>query len=166
MKKRQDSVLREVASLAGLPFDDLRQRWRELFGAEAPTHNRPHIERRLAYRIQELAYGGLSDWARSRLREISDAQGLDLDALSESQNRERVRKRRSGMPVAGTRFVRDWEGERHEVTVLACGFEFQGRRYKSLSAIARAITGTRWNGPAFFGLRKQAKDGSKDRSES
>ena len=64
------------------------------------------------------------------------------------------RQRKNGVPVAGTRIVRDWHGKRHEVTVTEGGFEYEGRRYRSLSAIARAITGTRWNGPAFFGLRK------------
>ena len=63
--------------------------------------------------------------------------------------------RKGDRPIVGTRLIREWKGVEHAVTVLADGYEYQGRRYKSLSAIARAITGTRWNGPAFFGLARR-----------
>ena len=80
----------------------------------------------------------------------------ELDARTDGS--EHKGKRRNGVsndrPVAGTRLIREWRGVEHHVTVRIDGFEYQGRKYKSLSAIARAITGTRWNGPLFFGLRK------------
>ena len=100
---------------------------------------------RLAYRIQDLAYGGLSEETQAQLREIA-----------EGHEQASKRSNKNG-PVAGTRLVREWNGERHEVTVTRDGYEYRGRPYKSLSAVARTITGTRWNGPAFFGLRKQEK---------
>jgi hypothetical protein len=121
----------------------LKERWKALFDTEPPAQNRPHMVKRLAYRIQELAYGGLSEEARAQLKEI---------AISHEQ--ESKRPRRDG-PVTGTRFVREWGGERHEVTVTRDGYEYRGRPFKSLSAVARTITGTRWNGPLFFGIRKQ-----------
>src|SRR5690606_32183143 len=96
--------------------------------------------------VQELAYGGPS---RETVRL--------LDALADELQGKPGRKamlRESRMPVAGTRLVREWNGVEHTVTVLRDGFEFEGRKYKSLSAIARAIAGTRWNGWRFFGLRE------------
>jgi hypothetical protein len=111
--------------------------------------------KRLAYRIQELAYGGLSEATRDQLRQHLQREGLDRE--TERAARKTRRQRKNGVPVIGTRIARDWHGQRHVVTVVRGGFEYEGRRYRSLSAIARAITGTRWNGPAFFGLRKPAQ---------
>ena len=102
------------------------------------------MESRLAYRIQELAYGGLKPETLKRLA-----------ALAEELEPRGSRARSGNMPVAGTRLLREWQGVQHITTVLADGFEYEGRPYKSLSAIARAITGTRWNGWLFFGLRSQ-----------
>lgn len=140
------STLRQVAELAALDFRDLKARWRTLFGAEPPKASAAYLRRRLAYRLQELAFGGLSEDTRQRLAEMAD----DLE-------KPKSRKSRKDIPVPGTRLVRQWNGARHEVTVTAEGFEYQGRPYRSLSAIARTITGTRWNGPAFFGLRTARK---------
>ena len=129
---------------------------RDLYGTESPSYNRAHIVKRLAYRIQELAYGGLSEATRDQLREHLENERLDTE--TERVTRMTRRQTKNGVPVVGTRIVRDWHGERHEVTVVQGGFEYEGRRYRSLSAIARAITGTRWNGPAFFGLRKPERE--------
>ena len=114
-----------LAALKTMSVPDLKTEWRRLFGADAPNNSRPFLELRLAYRIQELAYGGPS---RETVRL--------LDALADELHGKPGRKamlRESRMPVAGTRLVRE---------------------YKSLSAIARAIAGTRWNGWRFFGLRE------------
>ena len=138
-------VLGRLAALRTLPTADLKQQWRELFGTEPPPFNRPYLQSRLAYRVQELAYGGLKRETRARL----EALGEQLDGGSVVLRRIRA----DGRPVAGTRLVREHAGVEHAVTVLADGFEWEGRPYKSLSAIARAITGTRWNGWAFFGLK-------------
>jgi hypothetical protein len=151
-----DSVLARVAALKTTSTPELKQQWRDLFGKEPPPFNRRYIESRLAYRIQELAYGGLKPETLRRLREL----GEQLDG-----GRIDVRKRRvaDDRPIAGTRLIREWQGVEHTVTVLADGFDYQGRPFKSLSAVARAITGTRWNGPLFFGLRRacQSRGGSR-----
>ena len=138
-------VLARVAALKTTPTADLKQQWRELFGKEPPPFNRAYLQSRLAYRIQELAYGGLKAETRTRL----EALGEQLDGGNVVLRRIRADSR----PLAGTRLLREWKGAEHAVTVLADGFEWEGRPYQSLSAIARAITGTRWNGWTFFGLK-------------
>ena len=137
------------ARLAALPeadIRDLKQQWRSLFGAEPPPYNRRFLESRLAYRIQELAYGGLKPETIARL----EALGEQIDGGNITLRRIRQDQR----PIAGTRLLREYQGVEHVVTVTRDGFEYQGRPYQSLSAIARVITGTRWNGWVFFGLRK------------
>jgi hypothetical protein len=140
-----DTVLAQVAALKSTPTPALKTRWRELFAAEPPPYNRRFLESRLAYRIQELAYGGLKPETLKRLQ----ALGEQLDGGNIVVRRTRVDDR----PIAGTRLIREWQGVEHCVTVMADGYEYQGRPYKSLSAVARAITGTRWNGWVFFGLK-------------
>jgi hypothetical protein len=139
-----DNVLARLAELKTMEIVALKAMWRDLFVAEPPPYNRKFLESRLAYRIQELAYGGLKPETLKRLAEL--AAELELRGS---------RARSGNMPVAGTRLLREWQGVQHMATVLADGFEYQGRPYKSLSAIARTITGTRWNGWLFFGLRSQ-----------
>ncbi len=143
---KQDGVLAQVAALRSMPTPELRKQWQKLFDIPPPRYNRRFLESRLAYRIQELAYGGLKPAAVARL----EALGEQLDGGNITVRRQRADDR----PIAGTRLIREYQGVEHCVTVLADGFEYQGRPYKSLSAIARAITGTRWNGWVFFGLRK------------
>ena len=146
MLMSDESVLARLAGLKTTPTPELKRQWQELFGKEAPPFNRRYIESRLAYRIQELAYGGLRKETVERLV----ALGEELDG-----GRAEVRKRRvDGGPIAGTRLIREWQGVEHCVTVLSDGgFEYLGQPYRSLSAIARHITGTRWNGWVFFGLK-------------
>ncbi len=141
------NVLGRLAALKAMPTPDLKRQWRELFGTEPPPFNRPYLQSRLAYRIQELAYGGLKPETRARL----EALGEQLDGGNVVLRRIRADER----PIAGTRLVREYHGVEQTVTVLADGFEWEGRPYRSLSAIARAITGTRWNGWTFFGLRQR-----------
>ena len=146
------NVLAEIARLESLDQTALKDRWRELFGIEPPAYRRGFLVKGLAYRIQELAHGGLSPAARQRLDRLVDEQ----ETATPEDNRRRAD---DGNLIRGTRLVREWQGTPHHVTVQDDGFEWQGRRYKSLSAVARAITGTRWNGPLFFGLRKHGKVG-------
>lgn len=143
----QASVLRQLLSLRTASTAELKQRWRELFDADPPQFNRTFLQNRLAYRIQELAHGGLKPETVSRL----EALGEKLDSGNVTLRRSRADDR----PLAGTRLVREYQGVQHVVTVLPDGFEYEGRPYQSLSAIARAITGTRWNGWTFFGLNRQ-----------
>jgi hypothetical protein len=138
-------VLRRLNALGTATTADLKQQWRELFGKEPPQFSRPFLQSRLAHRVQELAFGGLRPETIARL----EALGEKLDGGNIVLRRIRADDR----PITGTRLVREYRGVEHVATVLADGFEFEGRPYRSLSAIARAITGTRWNGWTFFGLR-------------
>ena len=140
-------LLARLAALKTAPIPDLKALWRDLFEAEAPPYNRTFLESRLAYRLQELAYGGLAVTTIARLENMAE----DFDTTKGRRKKELDR------PIAGTRLVREWKGVEHCVTVREDGFEYQGRPYQSLSAVARAITGTRWNGLAFFGLKNWRK---------
>ena len=142
-----DPIPARLAALKSATTPELKRQWRDLFYSEPPPFNRRYLESRLAYRIQELAYGGLKPETIRRLERL----GEDLDG----GDRKKSRMRTDQMPIAGTRLLREWQGVEHVVTVTADGFEWQGRPYKSLSAIARAITGTRWNGWVFFGLKNR-----------
>jgi hypothetical protein len=143
----KSSVLAQLAALKGAHAGALKGRWRELFDSEPPAYNRRFLESRLAYRIQELAYGGLKKDTVERLRVL--AKQHDTKPSGRSKGHQ------DRLPIAGTRLVREWQGKQHSVTIRADSFDFQGRPYKSLSAIAREITGVRWNGWVFFGLKNQ-----------
>ena len=142
------SILRQLATLETMSMDQLRERWHDLYGGEPPGYKRQFLIKRLAYRIQELFYGGLPEAAQTRLRQVA-----------------RVDRRVSGNPrsqvdiLPGTRFVRIWKDHRYEVLAHENGFEYAGRMFRSLSAVAREITGTRWNGRLFFGLKRDRRGG-------
>lgn len=140
-------VLTRLAALKAMSVKELKAEWEKLFDTGAPNNSRSFLEQRLGYRIQELTFGGLSKPARQL-----------LDALADEVEGKKVRKSVISdprNPVIGTRLVREWDGTEHVITVLKDEFDWQGRKYKSLSAIARAITGTQWNGYRFFGLRER-----------
>ena len=141
-----DPTPARLAALKTTPTPDLKKQWRDLFDSEPPPFNRRFLESRLAYRIQELTYGGLKPETVRRLERL----GEELDGGDKKKRGLRMDRDR---PITGTRLLREWQGTEQIVTVTAAGFEWQGRPYKSLSAIARAITGTRWNGWVFFGLK-------------
>src|SRR5689334_23011986 len=138
-------VLAQLAALKDAPAPALKGRWRELFDSEPPPYNRRFLESRLAYRIQELSYGGLSKETIERLNALAEQVGGSKGRVNKTAFRSR--------PVAGTRLIREWHGIEHCVTVRDDDFEYLGRPYKTLSVIARQITGTRWNGWVFFGLK-------------
>ena len=142
-----ESVLARLAELKTMPMPALKQQWRDLFDREPPGYNRAFLESRLAYRIQELAYGGLKPETIARLEALGD----QFDGGNIVTRRTRFDQR----PIAGTKLIREWQGVEQTVTVLADGYEWQGRPFTSLSSVARAITGTQWNGWIFFGLKNQ-----------
>jgi hypothetical protein len=144
-----DHIPARLAALKTTPTPDLKAQWRELFETEPPPFNRRYLESRLAYRIQELAYGGLKPETVRRL----EALGEQLDG----GDRQKSKLRTDVRPIAGTRLIREYQDVEPIVTVTQTGFEWQGRPYQSLSAIARAITGTRWNGWVFFGLKNHRR---------
>lgn len=120
-------------------------KWEALFGTTAPNNARAFLELRIGYRIQELTYGGLTRETRRT-----------LDLLADEVEGKVTRKRMvedARNPLPGTRLVREWDGIEHTITVQQDGYDWQGRKYRSLSAVAKAITGTNWNGFRFFGMR-------------
>jgi hypothetical protein len=139
------NVLGRLEALKTADIAALKAQWRALFGTEPPPYNRRFLESRLSYRVQELAFGGLKPETLDRL----EALGEQFDGGKIAVRRMRGEDR----PIAGTQLMREYQGVEHLVTVTRDGYDYQGRPYKSLSAIARGITGTRWNGRVFFGLR-------------
>lgn len=151
MQKYDDpQVLARLAALKTMTVKELKAEWLKLMGSEAPNNSSQFMIQRLSYRIQELAFGGMS---KSLVR--------TLDALADEYEGKKVRKSVIAdprNPIIGTRLIREWNGTEHTVTVMKDGFDWQGQRFKSLSAVAKTITGTNWNGYRFFGLR-QAEGG-------
>ena len=141
------SVTEMLRVLQDSETSTLRVRWAADFGRPAPKRmGRDLLLRILAYRVQEQVEGGLSKVARKRLAGAAGSHDSGDSATTSPVSR----------PKPGTRLVREWRGEAHHVTVGEDSFEYRGDRYRSLSEIERTITGTRWSGPLFFGLRKPA----------
>ena len=140
---RNDVVKRQIDALEKSDVAALKARFLELFGFECRATNARNLRRRLAYRIQELYFGGLSDEDRALLDSVADRDpAANL----------RIPGRKPAQFVKGTRLCRDWKGRTHEVLVRAANsFEYDGGIYRSLTAVAEKITGTHWNGRKFFG---------------
>ena len=144
-----DTLEREIAELPKMDVSQLQAKWRSSL-KEAPP---PHIRKQLlvpllAYKLQEQAYGGLKPEVRRYLIKLAASYRRDPNTKAAAFEVPRRIK-------PGTRLLRQWNGKTHQVTVIENGFEYEGERYKSLSVIARLITGTRWSGPLFFGLKGQ-----------
>ena len=138
----EGEVAREIASLAGLDRESLVTRWRVVYGTPPPDKlSRALLEKALAYEIQCAAFGGLSTATRRALRTAASSKG----------------KTKGMRPVSrGARLVREWNGVVHEVDVTDEGYIWQDRTFRSLTAIACQITGTKWSGPRFFGLTERS----------
>ncbi len=144
-----EPILARLAALKAMSVNELKTEWQAMFDAPAPNNSRTFLESRLAYRIQELTYGGPDKQTRRLL-------GLLADEVEGTLTRKaQIADPRN--PVVGTKLIREWDGVAHTVIVLKDGFDWGGQRYQSLSAVARAITGTRWNGYRFFGLRERKR---------
>lgn len=144
-----EPILARLAALKAMSVKELKAEWQTLFDAPAPNNSRTFLENRLAYRIQELTYGGPDKQTRRLLDLLADEVEGTLTRKAQIADPRN--------PVVGTKLIREWDGVAHTVTVLKDGFEWNGKRYKSLSAVARSITGTRWNGYRFFGLRERKR---------
>ncbi len=143
-----DAAATELESLPRYSIYDLRKRWRALFRDEPPPAFGPDLLRRgIAHKLQEDAYGKLSPTVQRELNRI--VASLEKSPSNRIELPRRIK--------AGAVLVRDWKGATHRVTVAENGFSYQERNYASLSEIAREITGTRWSGPRFFGLRTTEK---------
>ena len=148
-RERDETALEaEIARLRDLGHDELRKRWKLLFGRSAPKSlRRKFMARAVAYQMQVAVHGGLSAATKRRLREI---------ALAIS-NGDRTGVFSGVQIKPGTQLIRQWQNATHTVMVLDEGFALDGRTYKSLSAVAKVITGTNWNGYAFFGIKRAAR---------
>jgi hypothetical protein len=144
-----EPILARLAALKAMSVNELKTEWQAMFDAPAPNNSRTFLEIRLAYRIQELTYGGPDKQTRRLLDLLADEVEGTLTRKAQIADPRN--------PVVGTKLIREWDGIAHTVTVLKDGFDWGGQRYKSLSAVARAITGTRWNGYRFFGLRERKR---------
>ena len=148
---RHNELLQRIEALNELAAKQLRNEWRRLYRGQPPRLSRDLLIRTIAYRIQELAYGGLSKATQRK-----------LDAVTKELERKGtivVTPDASLRP--GTRLVREWRGRTHTVVVTEDGFEYAGKSFSSLTKIAHAITGAHWSGPRFFGLiRKHASNGN------
>lgn len=135
------SIIRQIIELENKSAADLRHVYNEIMPKKcAANTNKEYLKPRIAFRLQELAFGGLDDESKDNLAKI--ANGISTNIL-----------RRPTDLLPGTKICREWQGTMHEVEVSKEHFEYDGQKWKSLSAIARKITGTRWNGPKFFKLQ-------------
>ncbi len=147
---KRTEVLARIGWIQKATIDELRAFWSSLNGKATVPMPRRTLEQRLIYQVQEQAYGGITAETRARLDAIADADARRAEAPA------------TETPIAGTRYIRVWRGERYEVTAVEDGFEYGGRLYRSLSAVAKAITGQHWNGRLFFGVGKHSgKEGGK-----
>jgi hypothetical protein len=145
---RSQSVTDELSELCRLDLVALKQRWQVLYRTKAPAHiGRALLLYAVAYRLQERALGGLRSSTR-RLLERAAEDHVDRRSPTEEA---------AARVTPGTVLIREWHGVSHRVTVLRDGVLLRGARYRSLSEVARKITGTRWSGPRFFGLRAPAR---------
>jgi hypothetical protein len=172
-------VLMEIEKLRRASLTALRAKHREVFQEETRCRHREHLFRRIAWRLQALAEGGLTERARERAQQIArDADlrliappdffnlaGTSIETIPGDRDRRQYDRR---LPLPGTLLSREWKGRTILVEVLVNGFRYDNRLYPSLSAIAVTVTGTRWNGLAFFGLtgKTEAKPREASRAEA
>lgn len=160
------TVIAAIDELQDLKIPALKKRYRELFGEDSKSSNKQFLFRRIAWRLQANAAGDLSERARRRAAEIADDRDLRMRAPQEfaarpdsgSRNVDRSRPPQDyRLPGPGTLLTRRVGNRQIVVKVLSDGFEYESRHYRSLSAIARELTGTRWNGLLFFGLAERRR---------
>ncbi len=160
------NIVREINRLRQMTVAELRDEWFRLYGEPTRSRNRTYLWRRLAWRVQEIAYGGLDEAAKTKIDELA-ADGFarartpgaslsTIDGAPDAERRSEPRRDRR-LPTPGTVLTRSYHGGEIRVVVRDDGFEWDGQMYGSLSAVARAITGSKWNGRLFFGLTKRKR---------
>jgi hypothetical protein len=165
-------VYGQIEELGRMPIAELRERYQEVFGEQTTTAHKQHLVRRIAWRLQVLAEGDLSQRAHRQALKIADDQDLRVNIPASKMKLGRAAVKRKPIrpdprrPQPASLLSRTFRGQTIEVKVLEDGFHYQGHRYGSLSAVARTATGTRWNGLVFFrlGKREMAKPGKAHRS--
>ena len=149
--EKENASAAQIEALRKLTTVQLKRRYQQVFGEATKSNNKPYLLKRIAYRLQEKKYGGLSPRARQRAEQLAkDAPIRRRPELKKGETQERPRDPR--LPKVGTVLRREFKGKEHTTTVLPEGFDYRGKRFGSLSSIAKAITGTSWNGYGFFGL--------------
>lgn len=144
-----ESIAAKIAALSNLPIKEIWALWDNYYSRRPEYPNRHYLESRIAYKIQEEAFGGLSAETKRRLINI----GIRHSKIKSRQSSQDIQL------APGTVLIREWGSQDHQVTVTAEGrFAYQGKDFKSLTAVARHITGTAWSGPLFFGLRRSGEE--------
>jgi len=155
--EKKNALGTQIEALRKLTTAELKRRYRKVFGEATKSNNKPYLLKRIAYRLQEKKYGGLSPRARQRAEQLGKDAPIrrrpDLKKGMGLLTPERPRDPR--LPKVGTVLRREFGGKEHTATVLSDGFDYRGKHFRSLSAIAKAVTGTSWNGYGFFGLLGQ-----------
>lgn len=161
------NIAREVTLMEGMTVGQLRAKYAEVFGEECRSRHKQWLIKRIAWRMQANAEGDLSERARKRAMELANDADLRMSpprvpkATADAEERTKTVLTNVGANtelLPGTVLTRDYKGQAVRVTVLTDGFECHGERYKSLTAVAKAITGKHWNGHHFFGLRTSGGD--------
>jgi hypothetical protein len=161
---RTASVAEQLEALETMSMTDLVEKYLQLFGFPARTRNKPYLRKKLAWRIQELAEGGLSPRALQKIEELAPLAPVrwrtplpDTKPALAMVATALPKQRDPRLPPPGAVLTRLFRGVEHRVTVLESSFEYEGERYPSLSVVARHITGTPWNGFLFFNLQRRCK---------
>lgn len=152
-----ESMVKQVARLQTMTVGALRERYAEVFGDEPRSRNKDYLWKRIAFRLHELSEGGISDRVKKRAEELARDTDLRVKPPKDFLPLpDEKLKRDPRLPEPGSTLKREYNGKEHEVLVLEDGFEYGGRRFSSLSAVAREIAGTRWNGFLFFQIADSA----------
>lgn len=156
-RKAMGEMTRELAALPHMSVAELAERYEAVYREPSRSRNKDWLRKKVAWRIQELAEGGLSPRAKARIDELNDETELEWPRPRKRMNTEAVDAGRDPrLPPTGTVLVRPYKGVEYQVTVLQSGFQYAGQHYASLSKIAQEITGTHWNGFLFFKLQSRA----------
>jgi DUF2924 family protein len=147
--KSAGMIPQRLARLKSASINELKRQWRALYGSEPPHHiSRELLTRAVAYRIQEQVYGGLKPSTRRLLIRLAN----------DARSGRPLKTETAAAAPPGTVLMREWHGVTHEIRVLDRGVLYKRKRYRSLTEVARLITGAHWNGPQFFGLRGQRRE--------
>jgi hypothetical protein len=165
------TVSEQLVALGKMTVGELAEKYREVFGVPTRTRNKPYLQKRVAWRIQELAEGGLSERALAKIDELAPLAPVRWrperlsggEELAPPGTLTPARSRDTRLPSPGSVLLRVHQGVEHRVTVLADGFQYNGERHQSLSKIAKKITGTQWNGHLFFGTQHRSRNTQEER---
>lgn len=150
-------IAQRIAALEDMTIPELREEYARVFGEETRSKHKVFLRKRIVWGLQAREYGGLSERALRRAEELASESNLTLTAPKSWTEDRPFRPKRPAPVLPGSQITREYKGQQISVTVLPSGFEWKGDIYRSLSAVAKAVTGSHWNGSLFFGLRKGRK---------